>query len=473
MQQPSSAGNRFSHYVRIIRSAIRGDEFDLTSIDLRKAIVLLAIPMMLELALESVFAVVDIFFVNKLGKHAVSAVGLTESMITIVYSVGIGLSAAATAVVARRIGEKDVEGASHAGAQAILLAIAASLAIGVPGFIFAEKLLKIMGAQPEAIAMGSTYARIMLGGNVVIILLFLINGVFRGAGNAAIAMKSLWIGNLFNIVLDPLLIFGIGFFPELGVTGAAVATTSGRAIAVIYQVWHLRRSSGALRLEAAHFRPDKKIIRDLLGIASSATFQFIIASASWIVLASMVAEYGSAASAGYQTAIRLIVFFILPAWGMSNAVATLVGQNLGAKRPDRAEKSVLLTARYNAIFMASVTIIFMLLAYPMIRLLIPEGETEQLNYAVAAMRIISSGYIFYGIGMVVTQAFNGAGDTRTPTWIYFFGFWIFQLPFAYLVHRYTSLGASGIFMAVPVAETLMAVTVYFFFRRGKWKAVKV
>lgn len=463
----------FSRYIRIIRSAIRGDEYDLTTINLRKAVVLLAIPMMLELALESVFAVVDIFFVNKLGTHAVSAVGLTESIITIVYSVGIGLSAAATAIVARRVGEKNLEGAAHAGAQAIVLAIIASLAIGVPGLIFAKDILRLMGAQPEAIAMGTNYARVMLGGNVVIILLFLINGVFRGAGNASIAMKSLWIGNLFNIVLDPLLIFGIGFFPQLGVTGAAVATTTGRAIGVFYQVWHLQRATGLLKIKWHHFKWDAKIIKDLTSIASSATFQFVIASASWIFLASMVAEYGSAASAGYQTAIRLIVFFILPAWGMSNAVATLVGQNLGAKLPERAEQSVKITAQYNILFMATVTAIFFFFARPLVGIFIPIAEVEQTYYAVLSLQIISSGYIFYGMGMVATQAFNGAGDTRTPTWVYFFGFWVFQIPFAYLMHKYTSLGVSGIFMAVPVAETLMAVAVFILFRRGKWKTVKV
>jgi putative MATE family efflux protein len=416
---------------------------------------------------------VDIFFVNKLGIHAVSVVGLTESVITIVYSVGIGLSAAATAMVARRVGEKNIEAASHAGAQSIILAFIASVLLGVPGFIFAGDILRLMGAQPEAIEMGTTYARIMFGGNVAIILLFLINGIFRGAGNASIAMKSLWIGNIFNIILDPLLIFGMWFFPEFGVTGAAIATTTGRTIGVLYQLYHLRKSSGLLNIKLHHFKPNMKIIKDLLNIASPATFQFIIASASWIILASMVAEYGSAASAGYQTAIRLIIFFILPAWGMSNAVATLVGQNLGAKLPDRAEASVNITAKYNTFFMAFVTFIFMVFGYNLVRIFIPIGETEQIRYAVLSLQIISSGYIFYGIGMVATQAFNGAGDTKTPTWVYFFGFWVFQIPFAYFLHEYTSLGATGIFIAIPVAETLMAVIVFVLFRRGKWKTVEV
>lgn len=462
-----------NHYLNIIRSAIRGDEYDLTSINLRKAIVLLAIPMMLELMLESVFAVVDIFFVNKLGIHAVSVVGLTESVITIIYSIGIGISAAATSVVARRVGEKNIDAASHAGAQGIILSIVASLVLSIPGIFFASDILRLMGAQPEAVAMGTTYATIMLAINAPIILLFVINGVFRGAGNAAIAMKSLWIGNIFNIILDPLLIFGLFFFPEFGVTGAAIATTTGRTIGVLYQVYHLRKSSGLLNMKAHHFKPNFRILKDLVNIASPATIQFIIASASWIFLAAMVAEYGSAASAGYQTAIRLIIFFILPAWGMSNAVATLVGQNLGAQLPGRAEESVRLTSKYNAVFMGLVTIIFVFFAYPLVRIFIPAHETEQIRYAVLSLQVISSGYIFYGIGMVATQAFNGAGDTRTPTWVYFFGFWIFQVPFAWFLHKFTSLEFTGILIAIPAAETLIAVVIFVLFRRGKWKLVKV
>ncbi|HEY9362799.1 MAG TPA: MATE family efflux transporter, partial [Chitinophagaceae bacterium] len=465
--------NKFSRYYQIIKSAIRGDEYDFTTIDLRKAVILLAIPMMLELALESVFAVVDIFFVNKLGIHAVSVVGLTESVITIVYSIGIGLSAAATAMVARRVGEKNYEAASHAGAQAIILAIIASLILAIPGYIFAQEILELMGAETAAIEQGLGYTRIMFGGNIVIVLLFLINGIFRGAGNASIAMKSLWIGNIFNIILDPLLIFGIAFFPEFGIKGAALATTTGRGIGVLYQVYHLWKSSGSLKIKWRHFKPDLKILKGLSGIASPATFQFIIASASWIFLASMVAEYGSAASAGYQTAIRLVVFFILPAWGMSNAVATLVGQNLGADLPQRAEQSVKITTRYNVIFMAIVTVFFMLYAYPLVRLFIPEQQSDQVKYAVLSLQIISCGYIFYGIGMVITQAFNGAGDTSTPTWVYFFGFWTFQIPFAYILHKYTAIGITGIFIAVPIAETLMTIAVFLLFKRGTWKLMKV
>lgn len=473
MNNTGTPQSKRANYFAIIKSALRGDEYDFTTINLRKAVALLAIPMMLELALESVFAVVDIYFVNKLGVHAGSVVGLTESVITLVYSVGIGLSSAATAMVARRVGEKNLDEAAHAGAQSILLGVMASIIIGIPGFLFAGHILKLMGAEPEAIAEGITYARIMYGFNIAIILLFLINGVFRGAGNASIAMKSLWLGNAFNIVLDPLLIFGIGFIPGFGVTGAAIATTTGRSIGVLYQLYHLRKASGSLKMKAHHFKPDMRVIRGLLGIASPATFQFIIASASWIFLAAMVADYGSAASAGYQTAIRMVVFFIMPAWGMSNAVATLVGQNLGAKLPGRAEQSVRVTIKYNVAFMACVTAIFLFFPRTLAGVFIPIAQTEQLDYAALALQVISSGYIFYGIGMVVTQAFNGAGDTRTPTWVYFFGFWVFQIPFAWLLHKYTSIGGVGIFAAVPVAETLMTIAVFLFFRTGKWKTVKI
>lgn len=473
MSIPLSNPSRIKQYYHIIKSALRGDEYDFTTIDLRKAIVLLAIPMMLELALESVFAIVDIFFVNRVGVYAASIVGLTESVLTIVYSVGMGLSTAATAMVARRVGEKNVGAAAHAGAQAILLAVIISIVLGVFGLIFAENILKWMGAEPAAIAEGIIYTRIMLGGNVVIILLFLINGIFRGAGNASIAMKSLWLGNIFNIALDPLLIFGIAFIPAMGIKGAAIATTTGRTIGVLYQVYHLWKSSGSLNMKWHHFKPDYKVLAGLAGIASPATFQFIIASASWIVLAAMVAEYGSAASAGYQTAVRLFVFFIFPAWGMSNAVATLVGQNLGAQMPERAEQSVRITSLYNIVFMIGVTILFMLYTHPLVAFFIPATQTEQIYYAVLALRIISSGYVFYGIGMVFAQAFNGAGDTRTPTWIYLFGFWMFQIPLAYILHTYTSLGVAGIFMAVPIAETVMAIAVFVLFRRGTWKVATV
>lgn len=473
MSNKSLKTSTFSGYLRLIKSAIKGEEYDYTTINLRKAVILLSIPMMLEFALESVFAVVDIYFVNRLGVHATSVVGLTESVITLVYSVGIGLSAAATATVARRVGEKNNEGAAHAGAQAIILAFICSLLMGIPGYLYAGEILELMGAEPAAIEEGISYTRLMYGGNAVVVFLFLINGIFRGAGNASIAMRSLWVGNMLNIVLDPLLIFGFSFIPAMGIKGAAIATLIGRGVGVLYQLYYLQKSTNTLKLKLSHFKPDFGVIKGLISIASPATFQFIIASASWIFLASMVADYGSAASAGYQTAIRLFVFFILPAWGMSNAVATLVGQNLGAQLPDRAEESVKITSKYNAMFMAAVTVLLIVFAYPLVNIFVPAAETDQIGYAVLSLQIISSGYIFYGLAMVITQAFNGAGDTKTPTWIYFFGFWVFQIPFAYILHKYTDVGVAGVFMAVPIAETLMAIAVFILFRRGTWKTTKV
>lgn len=473
MNNKSLKTSTFSGYLRLIKSAIKGEEYDYTTINLRKAVILLSIPMMLEFALESVFAVVDIYFVNRLGVHATSVVGLTESVITLVYSVGIGLSAAATATVARRVGEKNNEGAAHAGAQAIILAFICSLLMGIPGYLYAGEILELMGAEPAAIEEGISYTRLMYGGNAVVVFLFLINGIFRGAGNASIAMRSLWVGNMLNIVLDPLLIFGFSFIPAMGIKGAAIATLFGRGMGVLYQLYYLQKSTNTLKLKLSHFKPDFGVMKGLISIASPATFQFIIASASWIFLASMVADYGSAASAGYQTAIRLFLFFILPAWGMSNAAATLVGQNLGAQLPDRAEESVKITSKYNAIFMAGVTVLLIVFAYPLVNIFVPATETAQIGYAVLSLQIISSGYIFYGLAMVITQAFNGAGDTKTPTWIYFFGFWVFQIPFAYILHKYTDVGVAGVFMAVPIAETLMAIAVFILFRRGTWKTTKV
>jgi putative MATE family efflux protein len=458
---------------KLIISSLKGEEHDYTSGSLKTAVVLLAIPMILEMMMESVFAVVDIFFVNRLGADATSVVGLTESVITIVYSIGIGLSAAATAMVARRIGEKNRQAAADAGRQAILLSLIATVVVSIPGVIFAETILGWMGAEPSAIASGSGYTRILFGSSVTIILLFMINGIFRGAGNAAIAMKSLWLANLLNIILDPLLIFGIGPSPELGLKGAAIATAIGRGCGVAYQLYHLVYGTKAIRISLFPLSPDLKIISSLTRIASPATLQFLIGSASWIVLAALVAQYGSEASAGYQTAIRILIFFILPAWGLSNAAATLVGQNLGAAQPLRAERSVALTAKYNTWFMLGVTILFLTLGGPILGFFIADGETLQFNYALNALRIMSVGYVFYGIGMVLTQAFNGAGDTRTPTLINLFCFWTFQIPVAFLLARGLHWEANGVFTAIPLAETMIALVSILVFRRGKWKNVQV
>lgn len=449
-----------------IRQSLNGEEQDYTQGSIPRAVFLLAVPMILELSLESVFAVVDMFFVSKLGENAIATVGLTESVITIVYSIAIGLSTAATAVVARRIGEKNPADAAHAGAQSLLIALLVTVVISALGAIFAKDILLIMGADKAVAEEGAVFTRIMMGGSLAIILLFLINGIFRGAGDAAMAMKSLWIASIINIILCPL------FIDLYGLKGAAIATVIGRSSGVLYQCYHLFKGSGTLKFQKAHFHIDLPIIKNIISIGWPATFQFIIASGSWIVLAKLVAETGgTTASAGYQIAIRNVVFFILPAWGLSNAAATLVGQNLGAKEIKRAETSVMLTARYNAIFMSFVMLLFVLCAHPIIRIF--TNDEAVVAYGAEALQIIGTGYIFYGIGMVMTQALNGAGDTRTPTIINFIGFWLFQIPLAYLLAIKLDLKSTGAFIAIPVAETAIALMAWYFFKRGRWKEVKV
>lgn len=466
MSQVITSSNKLSTLWSLIKQSFRGDNYDYTQGSIRHAIILLAIPMILELSLESVFAVVDMFFVGKLGKEAVQTVGLTESFITIVYTIAIGLSTAATAVVARRIGEKNEDGAAHAGMQAIIIALALTIIISVVGVIFAPDILRIMGASPEVIRQGTPFTRIMLGGSLVIIMLFLINGIFRGAGNAAIAMRSLWLASLINIILCPI------FIQFWGLTGAAIATTVGRGIGVAYQCYHLLKGSSSIHIKRSHFKFDLPVIKNLIKIATPATVQFFFASGSWIILTMIVAYTGgTTASAGYQIAIRNVVFFILPAWGLSNAAATLVGQNLGAKQPERAALSVILTAKYNAIFMAGVTLLFLLFAGPIISIFTPDPEVQKTG--TLALQIIGAGYIFYGVGMVLIQALNGAGDTKTPTWINFVGFWLFQIPFALALSIWFNMGETGAFIAIPVAETLIAIAAYIFFKRGKWKTVVV
>jgi len=464
----------FSYALSLIRQSLRGEQVDYTQGSIRKAIVLLAIPMILELSLESVFAVVDIYFVSHLpnSRNAIATVGLTEFSITIVYSLAIGLSTAATAIVARRIGEKRPEAAAHAGMQSILLGLVASAVFSVLGMVFARDILSFMGAEPEVIKEGTSFTRIMLGGNAVIVLLFLINGIFRGAGDAAMAMKSLWIASILNIFLCPMLIYGFGPFPELGLKGAAIATTIGRGSGVIYQCYHLFRGKGIIKIKPVHLKWNTGTIKHIIEIAWPATIQFIIQSGSWIIIGRLVAQTGSTeAVAGYQVAIRNIVFFILPAWGLSNAAATLVGQNLGAKQPERAEKSALLTLQYNALFMALVMLVFLLFASPIISFFTREAGVH--HYGTLSLQVIGSGFIFYGIGMVMIQSLNGAGDTKTPTWINFIGFWLFQIPLAYTLAIGVHLGPLGAFIAVPVAETLIALAAFLLFRKGRWKRIEV
>jgi putative MATE family efflux protein len=461
-----SHANKRSRIWDLFRQSLKGDEMDYTKGSLRIAAFLLAVPMILELCLESVFAIVDMYFVGKLGANAVATVGLTESFITIIYSVAIGLSTAATAIVARRIGEKNPDDAARAGAQALVVSLIVTVIFSVAGAIFAPDILKLMGASKTVILEGTTFARIMLGGSVVIILLFLLNGIFRGAGDAAMAMKSLWIASLINIILCPI------FIHYFGLKGAAIATVIGRGTGVLYQCYHLLKGSGILKLKKNYFRPDKAIIRSLISIASPATFQFIIASGSWIILAKFVSETGGTdASAGYQIAIRNVVFFILPAWGLSNAAATLVGQNLGANQPQRAQESVYLLTKYNAIFMSFVMLLFVLLPEPIIGFF--SNKQAVIDHGVDALRIIGAGYVFYGISMVMMQALNGAGDTKTPTLINFVCFWGIQIPLAYLLAYTFEFKATGAFIAIPIAETLIAFVAWYYFRKGKWKVVKV
>ena len=451
--------------VSFIKESLNSEDKDFTTGNLRKAVFLLAIPMILEMCMESVFAVVDIFFVGKLGALATATVGLTESMLTIIYSLGFGISMATTAMVARRIGEKNTKDAAKAGAQSILIAIVLSLIISVVGFFFSKDLLYLMGATKEIAEYGYTYTTIMLVGNIVIMLLFLLNGIFRGAGNAAIAMKSLWVANICNIILCPILIH------YYGIIGAAIATTIGRGLGVIYQLRQLLKGKGLIQLHLQYFKPQITIIKSLLNVTITATMQFIIASASWIAMARIMTSFGNNAIAGYTIAIRLIVFFILPAFGLSNAAATLVGQNLGANQPERAAKSVWKVAKYNAIYMGFVSLLFLFGAEYFVRFI--THEPLVIKTAVLALRVITLGYIFYGIGMVMMNAFNGAGDSRTPTIINFFWFWIFQIPVAYFVAIKLNWGEMGIYLSIVITESFVTLTSMYLFKKGKWKLVKI
>jgi putative MATE family efflux protein len=462
----------FKKYLNLIKASLDGEERDYTEGNIRTAIVLLSIPMILELSLESVFAVVDMFFVGRLGENAIAVVGYTESVITLIYSVAIGLSTAATAVIARRVGEKRPEEASRSAMQALMISGVVTVILSTTGVVLAPEILGFMGATPEVISQGQGFTAIMFGSSGVIVFLFLINGIFRGAGNAALAMRSLWIASIINIILDPVMIYGIGHWNGMGLEGAAIATCIGRGTGVGYQLFHMIKGSGIIKLKASDFVPDRKIIFSMISLAWPATFQFIIASGSWIVLTKLVAETGgTSASAGYQIAIRNVVFFILPAWGLSNAAATLTGQNLGAKKIERVFQSVKLAAIYNAVFMSFVTMIFLI--FPAQIISIFSSEPEVTGFGARALRIIGGGFIFYGIGMVMIQSLNGAGDTRTPTWINFVGFWLIQIPLAYLLTTVAGIGIDGAFIAVPVAESLIAAAAWYYFKQGKWKDIKL
>ena len=454
-----------------IREALRGSHQDYTAGNLNRAILLLAIPMVLEMVLESLFAVVDVLWVGRLGANAVATVGLTESLLALVFSIGIGLSMSITAMVARRIGEKDPVDAAIAGAQAIFLGLLISLAIGIPAFVFAPQLLRLVGASPEIVATGTGYARIALGGCGAIVMLFLNNAIFRGAGDAAIAMRLLWVSNILNLILDPCLIFGLGPFPRLGVTGAALATFSGRSIGVLYQFYRLMKGTERIRIPLSLLRLNPRVMWRLIRVSLTGILQFAIANTSWIALVRIVSIFGAAALAGYTIAIRIVIFVILPSWGLSNAAATLVGQNLGAGHPQRAEQAVWRTGLYNMLFLGIIGVVFIFSATPLVRLFTHDPAVVPL--AASALRILSYGNIAYAYGMVMLQSFNGAGDTVTPTIVNFFGFWVLEIPLAWWLALHQGLRSTGVFLSIVIAQAAVALAGILLFRRGKWKRQKI
>ena len=452
--------------------AVKGSEEDFTSGSINRAIFLLSIPMILEMAMESLLAVVDIYFVSKMGNNdAVTAVGLTESVMALIYSVAMGMGMAATAMVSRRVGEKDENGAAVAAVNTIYIGLAVSVIITLVGLLFSKDILRLMGASQSIVDVGSGYTSWMLVGNLSIVMLFLINAIFRGAGNAAIAMQSLWIANILNMILDPILIFGWGPVPAMGVEGAAIATNIGRGSGVVYQLFFLIKGIGVVKIHKENFHYSWAIVRKLISVSAGTIGQFLISTISWLFMARIIIQSGSAAFAGYQIAIRVIIFTILPSWGMANAAATLVGQNLGAGKPDRAEKSVWTAGFLNMIFLGFISLGFFLLAEVIMQIF--TQDVEAISNGVKCLTIVAFGYVFYGYGMVVIQSFNGAGDSRTPTIINVFIYWLFQIPLAYCLAVGLEFGASGVFWAIAIAESLMAVVAILIFRRGKWKQVKI
>jgi putative MATE family efflux protein len=456
---------------QLLREALAGVEQDFTRIPLKTGIFLLAVPMILEMMMESLFAVADIFFVSRLGKHAIATVGLTEAVVMIVYAVGIGISMAATAIIARRFGEKEYTEAGTAAFQLLLFGAGSSAVLGIIGAIYAPEILGLMGAEPEVIEMGSGYTRIIFAGNTAILLLFLINGAFRGAGQAHLAMRALWIANGINLVLDPLLIFGIGTWTGWGLEGAAIATTGGRSIGVIYQLYHLLNGKHRLVILRKNLAVKWETMKRIIIVSGGGMGQFLIDMCAWLVLTRVVADFGSDAVAGFTIAFRIMMFTLMPAWGLSGAASTLVGQNLGAKKLQRAELSVWLTARYNFIFLTAVMLLYLVFGGIIASWFGQEPAVTDI--ATSALRIIVLGYVFFGIGMVLVQSFNGAGDTRTPMWINIAVLWGIEIPLA-LVTAYTfGWGETGVFAAIAFAHSLHAVVSYLIFRQGRWKRVEV
>jgi putative MATE family efflux protein len=454
-----------------LREAVMGTSQDFTEGSMARAIILLAVPMVLEMSMESLFGVVDVFWVSRLGADAVATVGLTETSLTLIFVIALGLSMGATALVARRIGEKDERAAGLVAVQAIIVGLVVSAATAVFGYFFAPNLLHIMGGSDSVVKLGSGYTRMILSGSTTIFLLFLINAVFRGAGDAAIAMRVLWIANLVNICLNPCLIFGLGPFPRLGVTGSAVGTTIGRGVGVLLQLWVLTSGRGRLAVHASQLRADFLIMWRLIRLSLNAMLQYLVQMASWIGMVRIIASFGSEATAAYTVAIKVIIFAILPSWGMSNAAATLVGQNLGAGKPSRAESSVWRTGLYNMLFLGLIGLLFIVFARPIVGLFTSDPEVTRL--AVSALRLFSCGNISYSYGMVITAAFNGAGDTATPTILNLVCFWLCQIPLAWALAFHTGLGPNGVYVAVVVSDSLLAALGILLFRRGTWKQVEV
>ena len=455
----------------LAREALRGGERDYTQLPLRRAAFLLALPMVMEMAMESLFAVADIFWVSRLGADAVATVGLTESLIAAVYAIAFGISMAATAVVSRRVGEGDHAGAALAAGQTLLISGLVSVAIGLVGLSTGGTMLSWMGASPEVVALGSGYARIMLGGSITVLLLFALNAVFRGAGDPVIAMRSLWLANFANIVLGPLFIFGLGPLPGQGVTGAAIATTLGRGLGVAYQLALLIRRSGRLQVQLAHVWPNREVLGNLSRVAATGTLQSLLETTSWLGLVRILSTFGSVALAGYTIATRIAIFALLPSWGMANAAATLVGQNLGAGKPERAARAVWVVGFYNFLFLGGVGLLFTLCPGPLVGFF--TRDPAELKFATDCLRIVALGFLVFAYGMVLVQAFNGAGDTRTPTLLNVVCFWCFKIPLAYVLALPFGLGPNGVFIAITAAYTLLAGLAALLFRRGKWKTQRV
>ncbi len=463
----ASASTKPQTWFDVLKEALFGSKQDFTAISIDRAIVLLAVPMVLEMTMESLFGIVDIFFVAHLGADATATVGITEGMLVMIYAVALGLSMGTTAVVARRTGEHDRDGAAKAAVQSIMLGVMVSAVIFAVCFPLAPRLLGLMGAGPSIVHTGSTYTRVMLSGSGVILMLFLMNAIFRGAGDAAVAMRVLWLANAINICLDPCLILGLGPFPRLGVTGAAVSTTIGRSIGILFQLYILWRGRGRILVRSEHLRLDLKVMTNIMRIAANGALQFVIATASWVVMVRLVQSFGSAVTAGYTVAVRIVIFSIMPSWGLGAAAATLVGQNLGAKQPERAAQSVWRAGFFNMIFLGAVSVLYLILAPHLVAIF--SNDPAVIKYGASCLRIISLCYILYAYGLVIIQAFNGAGDTFTPTIVNLVCFWIVQIPLAFFLSRRMGFGPNGIYSAILTAEILLSLLSIYLFRMGRWK----